>query len=227
MGWRGDSKPDISYAPVELRRNSEGKLPPETPCPELDALEKSLGSLAVAATAVLAGCGVYQIDARSTISQSQFEEESEVLESKLRMLLLHTSLSLRQKERLEAVKKTMANLWVISRASYRLTDVILYSQSPEERVWASTYLQPGVSAAMELGMRLAEAINKNDAVLARDCVSYMKRVDDTVARAYPSADSLQKRGPRQLARAALISLLVIRDSFGTIAALRVFANTTA
>jgi hypothetical protein len=225
MGWRSDSRPDIAYAPVELRRNAEGKLPPETPCPELDTLEKSLGSLTVAVTAVLAGCGVYQMDVRSSVSLAQFEDESEALESRMRMLLLHSSLSLRQKERLDSVKKTMTSLWIISRASCHLTDVLLYSESSEERVWASTYLQPGVSASMELGMRLAEAINKNDAILARECVSYMKRVDDAVERAYPSAGSLSRRGPRQLARAALLSLLVIRDSFGVIAALRVFANS--
>jgi hypothetical protein len=224
MSWSSNSKLDIAYAPVELRRNGEGKLPPDPPCPELDALEKMLGSLAVTTSAVLAGCGVYQLDSRNTVTLNHFEEESEAIESRLRMLILHSALSLRQKERLEGVKKTMASLWVAAHASRHLSDVLFYAQSPEERIWANTHLSPGVSAAIELGMRLADAINKEDPILARECVSYMKRVDDAVARAYPAAFSLTQRGPRQLARAALLSLLVIRDSFGIIAALRVFAN---
>jgi hypothetical protein len=227
MGWRSDSKPDITYAPVELRRNAEGKLPPEPTCPELDALDQSLGALAVTATAVLAGCGIYQLDARTGVSLDQFESESEALEARLRMLLLHSTLGLRQKERLETIKKTMAHLWVVARATGHLVDVLQYAQTPEERVWSSTYMNPCVSAAMELGMRLADALNKDDPVIARECVVYIKRVDDAVARAYPPAYSLHKRGPRQLARAALLSLLVIRDSFGAIAALRVFGKSCA
>ena len=225
MSWRSDTKPDANYAPVERRRNLDGKLPPEVACPELETLEKSLGSLAVTAAAVLAGCGIYQLDARSTVTFSQFEIESESMESRGRMLLLHGSLSQRQRERLESVKKTMSHLSVAAHSSVHLTDVVTYAVAPEERVWASTYLNPGVSTTIELGMRLADAINKNDTLIARECATYMKKVDEAVARAYPAANSLQTRSARQLARAALLSLLVIRDSFGTIAALRVFANT--
>ena len=225
MSWRTDTKPDANYAPVERRRNLDGKLPPETPCPELETLEKSLGSLAVTTAAVLAGCGIYQLDARSTVSFAQFETESESMESRSRMLLLHGTLSQHQRERLDAVKKTMSHLSVAAHSSIHLNDVVSYASSPEERVWASTYLNPGVSATIELGMRLADAINKNDPIIARECVAYMKKVDEAVARAYPPANAIQARSARQLSRAALLSLLVIRDSFGTIAALRVFANT--
>ena len=224
MSWRTDTKPDLNYAPVERRRNLDGKLPPETPCPKLDTLEKSLGSLAVTTTAVLAGCGVYQLDARSTVSLAQFESESETMESRSRMLLLHGSLGQRQRERLDSVTKTMSHLSVAAHASAHLTDVITYAQSPEERVWASAYLNPGVGATIELGMRLADAINKNDTVIARECVAYMTKVDVAVASAYPPANANRSLSARQLSRAALLSLLVIRDSFGTIAALRVFAT---
>ena len=223
MSWKTNARPDPTYAPVERRRNAGGKLPPEVACPELDTLEKSLGGLAVTTASVLAGCGVYQLDARSTVTLAQFEEECEALESRSRMLLLHGSLGSRQRERLELVTKTMSHLIVAAHASVHLTDVITYAKSPEERVWASTYLNPCVGTTIELAMHLADAVNKSDALLARECVAYIKKVDAAVARAYPPAGSLPSRAARQLAHAALLSLLVIRDGFGTIAALRVFA----
>jgi hypothetical protein len=219
--FKPDAKPDPNYQAVGQRRVL-GKDPIEYKNPILDSLEDRLGSLAVAATTVLASSGVFATELSSPLSLGEFETEADIFEARIRVLLLDTQLSPAQTRRLDRITRVVTALSIAARISYHLTDVTVHAQTPEERVWASSQLRSATDAVMELGMKVAGALNQRDASAAREAAGLLVRADAAVQHAAAALPYLTAPGAARLCRAALYTLQVTRDCFGTVAALQLF-----
>lgn len=220
--WHPSSRWDPNYEPVHSRPNATGKLPPSPLDPALQALERDLGALAIAATSVVAGCGVFS-SATAKVGLPDFEQEVESFDNKILPLYLSPALLPAQRQTLDRLDRSAKALLTIARASVHLADVSVYGQTIEERTWATTYLRPATDALLRLAMRVAEALNKHDPALAGECTGALRQADDAIADAAELLFRLPDDTAYRLCRAAVLSLQVMRDSFGLAAALLAFS----